>query len=124
MPSLLRSFFAVIFGYMVMIVAVIPMTLVAVKLFNPHSHTPAYLTYNVTASLLVAFLGGLVTGSIAQRSIVRHGFILALLILSMATLSYRHYQGAQPLWYQITLIILPPFFAVLGAILASRRVRA
>jgi putative membrane protein (TIGR04086 family) len=117
MPSLLRSVFAVIFGYVVMIVTSIPMTLIAVKMFRMRSGQPtaAYFVYNVVANLFAAFIGGVVTGRIALEKRQRHGLVLGLLIGMMAAISYRHYAGPQPPWYQAMLIVLPPLFAVFGS---------
>jgi putative membrane protein (TIGR04086 family) len=122
MPNAIRSVFAVVFGYIVMIVVVIPLTLIAVKAFGVHSGHPApsYLVYNVAASLLAAFAGGWVAGRIAPSRRVAHGIALGLLVLVMAWLSYRHYAGQQPFWYQRLLIVAPAALAILGAWSAKR----
>jgi hypothetical protein len=125
MSNPLRSVFAIFFGFMVMFVAVIPLTLIAVKLFGLQSGHPTsgYLLYNVAANLIAAFFGGLVTGLVAVTQRVRHGIALATLLLVMAALSYLHYRGQQPLWYQLLLIAVPPCFVVLGAFAADRRAK-
>ena len=98
MPSLLRSMVAVIVGFMVMMLVVIALTLVMVKTMGLQSGhpTPGYLALNVAASFFAAFVGGYTTGSIAAERRVRHGYLLAMVMLLMAALSYVHYQGAQP----------------------------
>ncbi len=108
---------AVIVGFMVMMLAVIAFTLVMVKTMGMQSGhpTPGYLVYNVVASFIAAFLGGFVTGTIAPERRVRHGYLLAMVMLLMAALSYAHYQGGQPAWYQAMLVVVPPLFAILGA---------
>jgi hypothetical protein len=122
MPTLARSFFAVIFGFIVMIVVTIPMTLIAVKAFGLSSGhaAPGYLAFNVASSLFTAFAGGWVTGSIAGYRRQRHGLILAIVMIVMAAVSYLHYRGSQPPWYQAMLIVAPPVFAVIGAVSSGR----
>ena len=117
MPSLLRSMVAVIVGFMVMMLVVIALTLVMVKTMGLQSGhpTPGYLVFNVAASFFAAFVGGFTTGSIAAERRVRHGYLLAMVMLLMAALSYVHYQGAQPAWYQAMMVVVPPVVAVLGA---------
>ena len=123
MPNALRSFFAVVFGYIVMIVVVIPLTLIAVKAFGVHSGhpTPGYLVYNIASTFVAAFAGGWVAGRIAPSRPVVHGIVLAVLVVFMAWLSYRRYTGLQPLWYQEMLIVAPAALAILGAWVAGRR---
>ncbi len=123
MPSVVRSLVAVIVGFMAMMVLVIAVTLLAVKAYGLHSGhpTPGYLVYNVVASLVAATFGGFVTGSIAHERRVRHGIILGLVMMVMGALSYMHYRGPQPAWYQAMLVVVPPLFAVAGAKLAERR---
>jgi hypothetical protein len=118
MPSLLRSMIAVIVGYMVMMLVVIALTLVMVKTMGLQSGhpTPAYLAANLVYSLAASALGGLTTGSIAAERRVRHGYILV-----MGALSYTHYKGGQPAWYQGTMVVVPPMLAVLGAKVAELR---
>jgi hypothetical protein len=127
MPSLLRSMIAVIVGYVVMMVVVIALTLVMVKTMGLKSGhpTPGYLAVNVVYSLAAAFLGGATTGSIAVERRVRHGIILGMVMLVMGALSYVHYRGGQPGWYQAMMVVVPSLAAVLGAkvaqIAATRR---
>ena len=123
MPNALRSVFAVVFGYIVMIVVVIPLTLIAVKAFGVHSGhpTPGYLVYNIASTFVAAFAGGWVAGRIAPSRPVVHGIVLAGLVVFMAWLSYRRYTGLQPLWYQEMLIVAPAALAILGAWVAGRR---
>ena len=114
---------AVIFGYMVMMVFVIIVTVFAVRVTGQVSGHPTagYLVYNVVVSLLAALLGGFVTGSIAAERKVRHGIILAMVMLVMAALSYTHFKGQQPPWYQAMLVVVPPCVAVAGSWLAEVR---
>ncbi len=130
MSTLLRSVFAVIFGYMVMMVVTVPLTLIAVKFFsagagaNLGHRSPAFLIYNMLASFVAVFLGGCVTGRIAASQRVRHGFMLALVTLMMAMISSTRSKGGGPAWYEVLLIVTPPFFAVLGAKVIDREIKA
>ncbi|QHN02957.1 hypothetical protein FTO74_05920 [Granulicella sp. WH15] len=126
MSTLLRSVFAVIFGYMVMMVVTVPLTLIAVKVFSAGSghRSPVFLVYNMLASFVAVFLGGCVTGRIAASQRVRHGFMLALVTLMMAMISASHSKGGGPVWYEVLLIVTPPFFAVLGAKVIDREIKA
>ncbi len=122
MPTLARSFVAILVGYMVMTLAVIVLTLIFVKTMGQHSGhpTPAYLVVNVIYSLLAAAIGGFVTASIAKRKPIEHAAILGSVMLIMGVLSYRHYSGLQPVWYQIMMTIVPSLCAVAGAALYKR----
>jgi peptidoglycan/LPS O-acetylase OafA/YrhL len=121
MPSLLRSMIAIIVGFMVMMLAVIALALVMVKTMGVSSGHPtaARLTYNALASFFAALVGGFVTGTIAPERQVRHGYLLAMVMLMMAALSYLHYTGGQPAWYQAMMVVVPSLFAVLGAKVAT-----
>ncbi len=126
MPSLLRSMIAVIVGFMVTYLAVIAFTLLMVKTMGLHADppTPARLAYNAFAAFTAALVGGVVTGTLAPERRVRHGYLLAMVLLMMTALSYLHYQGGQPAWYQATMVVVPPIFAVLGAKVAEHAHRA
>jgi hypothetical protein len=117
MPSLLRSMIAVIVGFMVMYLAVIAFALVMVKTMGVPAGppTPGRLIYNALTAFAVSLIGGFVTGTIAPERRVRHGYLLAMVMLFMAALSYVHYTGGQPAWYQATMVVVPAVFAVLGA---------
>ena len=67
MISVLRAFFAVMVGYMVMMLSVIVLTLIFVKTMGLKSGhpTPGYLAINVIYSFLAAAIGGYVTARIA-----------------------------------------------------------
>jgi hypothetical protein len=42
-------------------------------------------------------------------------------MLVMGALSYTHYRGGQPGWYQGVMVVVPPMVAVLGAKVAEIR---
>ncbi|ADW69457.1 hypothetical protein [Granulicella tundricola] len=118
---MLRSSLAVILGFIVMFFLKIVLILVTVKLTGPHPPVPTvgYLIYNVAAACILTAIGGFVTGFVAEARRVRHGLILAMVILVMSALSYTHYKGLQAPWYQVMLVVVPPMFAVAGAKLAE-----
>ncbi len=126
MPSLLRSFAAVIVGFMVMMLTVIALTLVLVKTMGQQSGhpTPGYLVANVVYSLLAAAVGGFVTAAIAASRPVRHAVALGGVIFAMSVLSYQHYKGQQPIWYQCMMMVLPAVGAVAGAVVYARNASA
>lgn len=122
MPSVLRSILSVIAGYIVMMVVVIALTLILVKTMGLKSGnpTPGYLAINVIYSLLAAAIGGFVTAAIARVKPIQHAAALAVFMAIMGVLSYRHYIGMQPLWYQRMMMFLPSLAAIGGAALQSR----
>jgi hypothetical protein len=122
MPSLLRSFLAILFGFIGMMLVVIVLTLIMVKTMGLKTGHPTagYLFVNTIYSLMAATIGGYVTAAIARVKQLEHGAVLALVILAMGVYSYRHYTGLQPFWYQVMLQILPPLFAFGGAALFAR----
>lgn len=126
MISVLRAFFAVMVGYMVMMLSVVVLTLILVKTMGLKSGhpTPGYLAINVVYTFLAAGIGGYVTARIAVVKPMAVAGVLVVLMLIMGLLSYRHYTGSQPLWYQVMMIIAPPFCALGGAALYARNAPA
>ena len=122
MVSVLRSIFAVMVGYMVMMVVVIALTLVFVKTMGLKSGnpTPGYLFINVVYTFLAAAIGGYVAARIAEIRPIATAGGLAILMAIMGVLSYRHYAGLQPLWYQVMMMVAPSLCALGGAALYAR----
>ena len=77
--------------------------------------TPAFLALNVIFSLFAAGVGGFICGLIAPARPLEHGYVLACVMLVMGALSYAHFHGSQPGWYQLVLLLGPPACAVGGA---------
>ena len=122
MISVLRAFFAVMVGYMVMMLSVIVLTLIFVKTMglktgNP---TPGYLFINVVYTFLAATIGGYVTARIAVVKPIAVAGVLAALLVIMGVISYRHYTGLQPFWYQVMMMVTPSLCALGGAALYAR----
>ena len=122
MVSVLRAFFAVMVGYMVMMLSVIVLTLILVKTMGLKSGnpTPGYLAINVVYSFLAAAIGGYVTARIAVFKPMAVAAVLAALMVIMGVLSYRHYTGLQPFWYQVMMTVAPSLCALGGAALYAR----
>ena len=98
MMSVLRSIFAVMVGYMAMMLSVIVLTLLFVKTMGLKSAhpTPGYLFVNVVYTFLAAGIGGYVTARIAEVKPMIAAGVLATLMLIMGVLSYRHTPGCSP----------------------------
>ena len=126
MMSVLRSIFAVMLGYMAMMLSVIVLTLLFVKTMGLKSAhpTPGYLFVNVVYTFLAAGIGGYVTARIAEVKPMIAAGVLATLMLIMGVLSYRHYTGMQPAWYQAMMQIVPSLCALGGAALYARNAPA
>ena len=122
MISVLRSFFAVMVGYMVMMVVVIALTLLFVKTMGLKSGhpTPQYLATNALYSFLAAAIGGWVTARIAEVKPMVAAGALAMLMAVAGVLSYQHYAGQQPLWYRVTMMVAPSLCALAGAAVYAR----
>ena len=123
MGSALRSFVAVIAGFLTMMVIVVVLTLLAVKVMHMPQGKPTagYLAVNTVYSLVAASAGGWVTGRLGRPRSLQHGYVLGVVMAMMGVLSYLHYSGVQPLWYQLVMIVLPSFGAVVGAGLAGEK---
>ena len=126
MVSVLRAFFAVMVGYMVMMLSVIVLTLILVKTMGLKSGhpTPGYLAVNAGYSFLAAAIGGYVTARIAEFKPMAAAGVLATLLLITGVMSYRHYTGMQPFWYQVMMMIAPSLCALGGAALYARNAPA
>jgi hypothetical protein len=126
MPPILRSILAVIAGFIAMSFVIILLTVVSVKTMGLKSGHPApgYLVLNVVYSFIAAAAGGFVTALIAAVKPVEHAYVLACVMLVMGALSYAHYRGTQPGWYQLLLVLAPPACAIAGAAICARSARA
>jgi hypothetical protein len=126
MPPIVRSIFAVIFGFMVMILSKIFLTLIFLRIMGPRpDQTSAeYLALNLVFTLLAATIGGAVAALVAVKRPIAHAVPLACIVLILGLLPYRHYTGLQPFWYQVMMMIAPPLCAVAGAALYARNAPA
>ncbi|MDQ6893021.1 MAG: hypothetical protein M3167_10120 [Acidobacteriota bacterium] len=119
-----RSILAVVAGFAAMSLLVVIATAVAIRL-NPggrgpvHAPTPTYLVVNLCYSALAAVLGGFLAALLAGRAPLVHAGVLAAVVVAMSLVSMKRYAGQQPMWYQITLLVLMPTFVLCGGLLLA-----
>ena len=118
----MRSMFAVMFGFMVMILAKIFLTEILLKILGPHPDQAAVrtLAWSLLFAVLAAMVGGIVTAAIAGRFPIKHAATLAIIVFALSAVPFMRHTGAQPMWYQELLLIAPPLCAVAGAALYAR----
>ncbi len=127
---MLRSFLAVLAGFVTMTLVVVLATVFAVRaiLRRPLSSlrgetspplTPSYLTANLAGTALAAILGGMLTASLAPAHPVIHGVVLGAVMVFMSLMSARQAGARQPRWYQRTLMTVMPLLAVTGSWLVA-----
>jgi hypothetical protein len=123
---ILRAFLALIAGFLTMAVLVGVITGVLIRLVpgwvGATGHPrPAYVAANLAYSLAAAIAGGYVTAWIAGRNRpLIHILALALIVLLLSGLSALQERGMQPIWYQLSLLIITPLGTFLGGILRIR----
>ena len=86
------------------------------------SPTAAYLAANLIFSCVPTALAGLVTAFLAPDRPLQHAYALAAVIFVIGALSYVHYAGAQPFWYQLVMQVIPPVCAIGGGFLVAKAV--
>lgn len=123
MPQMMRSIFAVMFGFMVMILSKVLLTLILLKILGAHPDQSAArnLALYLAFTFLAAAIGGYATARVDVFKPIQAAFVLAGLIFIMGIVSYRHRTGFQPLWYQLTMLVAPSLCALGGAALYARR---
>ena len=123
MPQMMRSIFAVLFGFMVMILSKVLLTLILLKILGSHPDqaAPRNLALYLVFTFLAAGIGGYVAARIDPFKPVLAAFVLAALIFVLGLVSYRHHTGPQAPWYQWMTLIVPSFCALAGAALCARR---
>ena len=124
MPHAMRSIFAVMFGFMVMILSKVFLTFILLRILGPHPDpiAPSSLSLSLAFTFLAAGIGGYVAARVDPFRPILAAFVLAGLIFALALVSYRHHSGFQALWYQLLMLVAPPFCALGGAALYARRV--
>ena len=124
---MLRSFLAILGGFLSMALLVGIATAIAVRLMLPPASnsstmprpTTPYLAVNLAYSGLAALLGGVIAALLAGRAPLAHSVTLGTIVLALSLFSMRFYAGQQPRWYQITIAASMPLFVVLGGLLSS-----
>jgi hypothetical protein len=119
---ILRAFLALLAGFVSMAVLVGIATAVLMK-FVPgwvgETGKPraGYIFVNLGYSLTAAMVGGFVTAWIALNNQLIHVLALALIVLVLSALSAVQQRGKQPIWYQLTLLVLTPVGVFLGGMI-------
>lgn len=125
---MIRSIFAVVGGFVVVMVVVYAGTLAGTELLHPGGLAAAqdkppeatpqsYYAFNVVISLMGAVLGGWVTARMAPSHEMLHVFTLAGLMILMAlpsVLGYGETAHLQPDWYKWLLPVLGAGGALFG----------
>ena len=122
MIALLRSFIAVLVGYVVFAAS----AFAVFRLSGHAAHAPASLPFMLlTSACGVAFaaLGGYVAGWLAGRRPLAHGVAMATLLAAGATASLVSTLGHGAVWSQVAALTLMAPSAVLGGWLRARTVR-
>lgn len=125
---MIRSMFAVIGGFVVVMAVVFGGTAVATQLIFPgglagaigasaEEAPPTYYALNIVLSLMAAVLGGWVTARMAPDREMVHVFALAFLMILMSlpsVLGYGETAHLQPIWYRWLLPVIGGGGALLG----------
>lgn len=116
-----RSFLAVMLGFMSILVVRVLANLVAVRVFgsNPALAGRVFV-FNIVAIMLAAFLGGLFTGYLAGERRIRHGYVLAIVLLILSALAAVRSPVLGAPIQQILLLVGSPALAVVGAYVSQR----
>lgn len=133
MNALIRSFAAILAGFLTMVIIVVLGTALATALFVPggmasmtQGTTPlpaSYLTANLAVSLLAAVLGGWVAARLDAPGGQRAVFGLAVLVLAMSFANRAIPQtsaGTALTWYPWTLLVLGVTGALAGGWIRRR----
>lgn len=109
---MLRSILAVIVGSITWMVTALG-TDKLINTFLPHWYNDGgmiesipILLFAMSYSLLFSVLGGYVTALIAQRSEIKHAFILGILQFVMAIMATIQFWNTVRPWYHITFLVL------------------
>jgi MFS family permease len=124
----LRSVLAVVAGYLLIFFATI-LTDVALGFLAPDAFPAAgegfasvpWMVVILVYSTIFAALGGYVTARIARRAELKHGLVLAAIMVLMSAGTMMAYAGRHPLWFQLTLLVLGPLAVLAGAWLHTQR---
>lgn len=125
---MIRSMFAVVGGFVVVMAVLLGGTAVGTQLIfpgglagavgaPPEATPPTYYALNIVVSLMGAVLGGWVTARMAPGREMAHVFALALLMIFMSlptVLGYGETAHLQPIWYKWLLPVIGVGGALLG----------
>ncbi len=124
MPQVMRSMFAVMFGFIVMILAKVLFTEILLKMLGSHPDPTSSrtLVLSLSFAMLAAMIGGVMTATFAGVSPIQHAGALAIIVFALSGLPFLRHTSAQPIWYQELLLVLPSLCILGGAAIYSRTV--
>jgi hypothetical protein len=129
---MMRSLAAIVGGFLayafMMGFTVLVLQTVFPVVFGPGALQPRPLWamgIEISYSVVWAVLGGYVAALIARRDPVTHAGFLAAIVLMLGIVNLMSSaQTNQPVWYQITLIVLSALAVVIGGMLRARQATA
>lgn len=127
---MLRSVFAVITGYLTMMITVGLATFLVQAARPAWFQTgtvppPQYLALSTVYSFVAAFCAGQLTGRIAQTKPLQHAIAMALLAFLLSVLPALVYGvRIEPRWFQVVPSVLMPAAAIAGGWLRAKAVEA
>ena len=120
-----RSILAVIAGYAVMAIAVMALFAIWFRGQVPtEAPSSEFMLFSIAYAFVFAVLGGYITALIARRSEMKHVLVLAAFGLLMGIVSMITAAGQEPLWYQITNMVVMMAAVILGGYLRMKKTQA
>lgn len=128
MDAILRGAWAVLGGYLVMLVLMFAFTdfveIAVPGWYIPGgSPSPSYLAVNAAYSLAAAAAGGYVAAGLAPREPMRYVWGLAALAIVVTVLFWIIGTSRPPLWYQTSRLVGIPLGVMMGGWLRILRLR-
>ncbi|MDZ7778980.1 MAG: hypothetical protein U5R14_03450 [Gemmatimonadota bacterium] len=127
MASALRTFLALVAGFVTATLGVLALSsVVALIFFDGEAGTDpgaAYIAFNLAYSFGFAVAGGWVAARLAEERPLLHGFLLAGVVISLSIPSAVEgpRQPGEPLWYPWVLMVIVGVGAPVGAWIRARR---
>lgn len=121
--ALLRTFLALVAGFVAATIGVLAFTALSVFVFfggdMTAEPTPPYLAFNLAYTLVFAVVGGWVAARVARERPLLHGFLLAAVMISLSIPSAIEGgpQPGQPTWYPWALVLIAGVGAPTGALI-------
>jgi len=122
---ILHTFLVLAAGFLTMAALVAVATVILNKLvpeWTGQTGKPrkGYILVNLGYSYTAAMAGGYVTTWLAHNNPLIHALALSLIVLLLSALSALQQRGAQPILYQLALIVLSPAGVLAGAMIRLR----
>jgi hypothetical protein len=125
-----RSLFAVVLGYIVMLVAQLvgdtALTAVAPAIVPQPEEPPepAYFAFRLGTGFFFIAMGGYTGALLAGRSEMKHALSVGALSIAAGILEAFYFAGEQPLWYSIGLMFLSIPAALVGGYFRVRQLES